>query len=115
MRARNADRGTVLGDSIRPADTFFLRLKGLTGTDGLAAGEGLWISPCRCIHSFGMRFPIDAVFLGPDRKVAGLLEGFRKNRVSGVCWAARGVLELPEGAIGRTGTRIGDLILLERD
>ncbi len=115
MRFRNATRGTVLGGSIRPADTFLLRLKGLIGEDGLPPGGGLWISPCRCIHSFGMRFAFDAVFLGPDLKVAGLCEGFRKNRVSGVFRAARGVLELPEGTIGMTGTEVGDEIRFEMD
>ncbi len=114
MRARNVTRGTLLGGSIRPADTFLLRLKGLIGRDGLGPGEGLWISPCRCIHSFGMRFAFDAVFVGRDGRVAGLCEGFRRGRVSPFFRAARGVLELPEGTISGTGTRVGDEIRLEK-
>lgn len=114
MKARNATRGTVLGESIRSADTFLLRLKGLIGSGGLSRGEGLWISPCRCIHSFGMRFAFDAVFLGPDGRVAGLCEGFGRNRVSRVFRAARGVLELPAGTIAGTGTAVGDEIRIER-
>ncbi len=113
MRARNVTRGTLLGGSILPADTFLLRLKGLIGRGGLGPGEGLWISPCRCIHSFGMRFPIDAVFVGRDGRGAGLCEGFRRGRVSRFFRAARGVLELPEGTIAGTGTRVGAAVLLE--
>jgi uncharacterized membrane protein (UPF0127 family) len=113
MMARNVTRGCVLGDSIRPADTFFLRLKGLIRTEGLATGQGLWISPCTGIHSFGMRFEFDAVFLGSDRKVVGLYELFRRNRMSRVFWNARGVLELPAGTIERTGTEVGDEIRFE--
>ena len=115
MRVRNATRGTVLGESVRTADTFLLRLKGLIGESGLAPGEGLWISPCACIHSFGMRFAFDAVFLGPDRRVAGLCESFGRNRVSRIFRAARGVLELPAGTISGTGTMVGDEIRLEMD
>jgi uncharacterized membrane protein (UPF0127 family) len=113
MRVRNASRGSVLGEALRCADTFALRMKGLIGTDGLAEGEGLWISPCTGIHSFGMRFVFDAVFLGPDREVVGLYERFRRNRISRIFWNARGVLELPAGTIERTGTEVGDEIRFE--
>lgn len=113
MMVRNVTRGCVLGDSIRSADTFFLRLKGLIRTDRLAPGEGLWISPCTGIHSFGMRFVFDALFLGPDRKVVGMYQRFRRNRISRVLWNARGVLELPAGTIERTGTEVGDEIRFE--
>ena len=113
LRARNATREVVLGDAVRVADRFFPRLRGLLGTDGLASGEGLWVSPCSSIHSFGMRFEFDALFLGPDGKVVGRYERFRRNRISRVFWNARGVLELPAGTIERTGTEVGDEIQFE--
>ena len=115
MKVVNATRGAVLGESVRSADTFRLRLKGLIGKDGLPRGEGLWISPCACIHSFGMRFEFDALFLGPDGRVVGLYGEFRRNRVSGFFGSALGVLELPGGTIGSTGTGIGDEIRFEMD
>lgn len=110
MRIWNVTRRCALGDAIRSADTFIIRLKGLLRADGLAPGEGLWISPCSSIHSFGMRFVFDALFLGPDRKVVGMYQRFRRNRISRVFWNARGVLELPAGTIERTGTGVGDEI-----
>ena len=60
-----------------------------------------------------MRFEFDALFLGPDWKVVGLYERFRRNRISRVFWNARGVLELPAGTIERTGTEVGDEIRFE--
>jgi uncharacterized membrane protein (UPF0127 family) len=113
LRARNITREVVIGDDIREAGTFLARLRGLLGTDGLAPGEGLWISRCSSIHSFGMRFLFDALFLGPDGKVVGRYERFRRNRISRVFWNARGVLELPAGTIERTGTEVGDEIRFE--
>jgi uncharacterized protein len=113
LTARNVTREVVIGDNIREAGTFIARLRGLFGTDGLAPREGLWISPCTSIHSFGMRFVFDALFLGPDWRVVGLYERFLRNRISGVYWNARGVLELPAGTIERTGTEVGDEIRFE--
>lgn len=112
-RARNLTRDRVLGEGVAEAVSFLGRLRGLLGKDGLAQGEGLWISPCSSIHSFGMRFEFDAVFLGADRRVVGLYERFRRNRISRVFWSARGVLELPAGTIERTGTEVGDEIRFE--
>jgi len=45
------------------ADRPATRNKGLLGRNSLASGEGLWIVPCEAIHTFGMRFPIDLVYL----------------------------------------------------
>ena len=111
--AWNKTRRSMIGTGIRVADTFVSRLRGLLFTNSLGPGEGLWISPCTSIHSFGMRFVFDALFLGQDWRVVGLCERFRRNRISGVHWNARGVLELPAGTIERTGTEVGDEIQFE--
>lgn len=109
-KVRNIDRNVFLGDRIRVAGSLSSRLVGLLRTDRLESGEGLWISPCNGIHSFGMRYEFDVLFLDSGMKVIGLYSRFRKNRISGVFWGARGVLELPEGTIETTGTEIGDEI-----
>lgn len=108
IKVRNITRDHVLGDSVRGATTFFSRLKGLLGTEGLSTGEGIWISPCNSIHSFGMRFEFDVLFLDGGYRVEGLYRCFQRNRISRVFWKARGVLELPAGTIERTGTEVGD-------
>jgi len=113
MIVRNLTRGRIIGKTVRVADRFFPRMRGLLRTDRLAEGEGLWIHPCSSIHSLGMRFEFDAVFLGTDGKVVGRYERFRRNRISRVFWSARGVLELPAGTIERTGTEVGDEIQFE--
>ena len=113
MIVRNLTRGRIIGNAVRVADRFFPRMRGLLRTNRLAEGEGLWIHPCRSIHSLGMRFDFDAVFLGPGGKVVGQYKRFRRNRISRVYWNARGVLELPAGTIESTGTEVGDEIQFE--
>jgi uncharacterized membrane protein (UPF0127 family) len=110
MQARNLTRGAILGDAVREAYELLPRMKGLLGRGGLFLGEGLWICPCNSIHSIGMRFPFDALFLDSRMKVVGRYDRFRTNRVSKIFWNARGVLELPAGTIERTGTEVGDEI-----
>ena len=113
MKVRNVTRGTVLGVNVRVARGFFGRMIGLLGEDRLEDGEGLWISPCSSIHSIGMRFIFDAIFIGPDGRIAHLRERFPKYGFSGVVTKAMGVLELPEGTIERTGSQPGDEICFE--
>ena len=112
-KARNITRNTAIGNAIREASTFLARSRGLLGKDGLAPGEGLWICPCGSIHSLGMRFDIDALFLDRNLKVVGRYDRFRTNRISRVFWNARGVLELPAGTIEKTGTEVGGEIQFE--
>ena len=110
MKVRNITRGCILGDGVRGASSPFSRMKGLLGVKGLSPGEGLWICPCNSIHSLGMAFEFDALFLNGGMRVVALYRCFRKNRLSRIYWNARGVLELPGGTIERTGTEVGDEI-----
>ncbi len=110
LTARNVTRDRVLGDSVRVADSFLARARGLLGTADLSPGAGLWITPCRSIHSIGMRYEFDALFLDPAGAVVGMYGRFARNRVSAVFRQARGVLELPPGTIAGTGTEVGDVV-----
>ncbi len=55
MRVVNRTRENVLGEKVRMADTFLSRFVGLLGTAAIREGEGLWIVPCRSLHTLGMR------------------------------------------------------------
>ena len=110
MKIQNVTRNRTLGDAVREADTFLSRLRGFLRKPRLSEREGLWIVPCNSIHSFGMRFEFDALFLDSRKRVVGLYKHFRKNRISRIFWNASGVLELPAGTVERTGTEVGDEI-----
>ena len=82
MKAVNVTRNALLGDGVLTARTSMERAKGLLGTGKLPRGGGLWIVPCRGIHSFGMRYEFDALFLDRYGKVVGAHPRFRRNRIS---------------------------------
>jgi uncharacterized membrane protein (UPF0127 family) len=108
--AFNRTRESLLGDRIEVADRFFRRLAGLLGRPPLAEGGGLWITPCSSVHSIGMRYPIDVLFLDDGGKAIGAYPGFPPGRISRLFFGAKGVLELPEGTLARTGTERGDIV-----
>ena len=112
-RAHDADRGVVLAERLRVADTHWTRLRGLLGTHTLPDGDGLWIKPCRQVHMFGMRYAIDVVFLDAAQSVVGLTSDLQPWRVSPLVKAAATVLELPAGTIKRTGLREGQRLTIE--
>ena len=113
MRVVNRTRGTVLGEKVRTAETFLSRLAGLLGTAAIAEGGGLWIVPCRGVHTLGMRYPVDVAFLDARGIVVGIMEGVPPNRVGRLFREARGVLELPAGTLAATGTAAGDMLDFE--
>ena len=108
MRVVNRTRDILLGDKVRTARTLLSRLVGLLGTAAIADGGGLWIVPCRSVHTLGMRYPIDVAFLDARGIVIGVLEGLPPNRVGRVFRNARGALELRSGILAATGTSPGD-------
>jgi uncharacterized membrane protein (UPF0127 family) len=114
MLVRNETRSTILADAAEVADTTARRRRGLLGRDNLTSGEGLWIVPCEGVHTLGMKFAIDVLYLDRKKRVRKLRRVMRPWRLS-ICLLAHSVLELPAGTIDRTGTQPGDQILLSSD
>ena len=87
-------RETILGVDAEVAETFAQRTRGLIGRKGLAPGTGMLITKCNCIHTFFMRFAIDATFLDKSGKVVKVVRNIRPWRLwiwGG--WRAASVLE----------------------
>lgn len=110
MKAIDCTSGKELAPNLAVADTFFTRLKGLLGKNELPHGEGLWIKHCNSVHTFGMQFPIDVVFLDKENCVVGLAKTLRPNRISRIYSSASSVIELPAGTIDAANTVAGDHI-----
>jgi uncharacterized membrane protein (UPF0127 family) len=106
-----SDDGRVICERCVVADSAPRRMRGLLGRSSLDPGEGILLRPAPSIHTFFMRFAIDAVFLDRDLvvlEVAGDLRPWRTAR----CKRARAVLELPAGAAPRLALRRGDRLEL---
>ncbi|MGC1903946.1 MAG: DUF192 domain-containing protein [Candidatus Acidiferrum sp.] len=106
----NKTRETFVATEALLADSYLRRLVGLLGKTKRWAqlGRGLWIVPSRGVHTIGMLFPIDLIFISKDKEVVYVEEYVRPFRISKVSLKATSVLELPPHTIYRSGTKIGD-------
>lgn len=114
VRAVNTTRGTVLGASVRVADTAVSRIVGLLGERKFLPGEGLLIVPCQGVHTWGMLFPIDIVVLDGQWNVLAVRRRMGRFRITRVFLRAAAVLELPAGTVDSTLTSVGDAVTLDR-
>lgn len=112
----NQTRETFVATQATVADSYFPRLIGLLGKTKRWAqlGKGLWIVPSRGVHTIGMLFPIDLIFLSKQKEVVHIEEYVRPFRISRVLLRATSVLELPPHTIYRSRTQVGDRLEIAR-
>ena len=113
LRAINYTRDAILVTEGVIADNWWTRLRGLLGRAPLKSGEGLLLRGEKAIHTVGMSFAIDVLFLDRAGGIVHLIPAMLPLRFSPFIPRAAAVLELPAGTITRTGTCIGDQIELE--
>jgi uncharacterized membrane protein (UPF0127 family) len=105
----NVTKKTLVSDRCHFANSVFKRMVGLLNRKALGPGEGLLLDRCYGIHTFGMRFPLDVLFLDKDLRVMRAVTALPPFRTCVVKKAVY-VLELPVGAIQHTRTEAGDQI-----
>jgi uncharacterized membrane protein (UPF0127 family) len=98
--------GAVVCERCTVADTPFVRMRGLLGRSHLGSDEGILLRPAGSIHTFFMRFSIDAVFLDRDLRVVRVAERVAPWRAA-AARGARSVLELRAGEAERRGVAAG--------
>jgi hypothetical protein len=108
MQIINRTRGTLLGTKVRLADNWLSRLRGFLLRPEPRKGEGILLTPCNGIHTWGMRFPLDVVFLDGGGTVLEVIEDIPPRKTPKRVPRGRYVLEVPAGTIGATGTTVGD-------
>ena len=93
-RLRGLREVSVAGRLVPAAESIAVRLLGLALLDREAAGPGLLLPRCRSVHTFGMRFPLDILFLDRSRRVIASRRAVPAGRVV-VEREADAVLEVP--------------------
>ena len=101
-RFRDQPRAEVWGRRVPVAQSRRARLLGLALLDRHVAGPGLLLPGCRSVHTFGMRFPLDLVFLDCNLRAVSLRRAVPPGRVA-FERRAQAVLELPVGESTRPG------------
>jgi uncharacterized membrane protein (UPF0127 family) len=87
----------VAGLDVRCARTALARLRGLAGLRSVPPNTALLLPRTRSVHTFGMRFALDLIWLDGDGRIVRIDRGVPPRRVC-ACRAARAVIELPAPA-----------------
>jgi uncharacterized membrane protein (UPF0127 family) len=110
--ALNLTRQSFVALSVRRADTMLSRLRGLLGKRRLDTNDGLWVVPSRGIHTIGLFFSIDVVYLDAEKTVVHLVERLSPLRFAPVKMNAHTLLLLPVQSIYTSRTKVGDKLLI---
>jgi hypothetical protein len=107
----NAERGSVLASRVEPAFDSTTRKKGLLGRDSIPDDYALIIAPCSAVHTFGMRTPLDLVFVAKNGTVTKTCRGVQPWRMAG-SMRAHAVVEAAPGFIDRHDIVPGETVAL---
>jgi uncharacterized protein len=93
------------------AATRATRRRGLLGRESFGATEGLLLIPCKAVHTVGMRFPIDVVFIDGDGRAVRIVPALAPWRIA-MSARAKAVIELAAGTAAAADIQIGDMLYL---
>jgi len=102
----------ALATNASMARTLGSRMKGLLGRRSLGTQEALILPQCQSIHTLGMQFAIDAVFVDRSWRVVAIRPHLRPGRLVFPVFGAWGVVEFADGTLGRAGLSVGDQLQL---
>jgi uncharacterized protein len=94
------------------AESTVARMRGLMGRDRLEPGHGMLINGTASIQMLFMRFPIDVVFLGPDKAIVGISHRVKPWRGVAGARGAAAALELPAGTAKSQDLKVGEVLSL---
>jgi uncharacterized protein len=92
------------------ATSFLARARGLLFRPALKNNQGLWITKCASIHTIGMFYNIDVVFLDANLLVTRIARDVAPLRFR-ISLKADSVLELNAGVVNMLGIRNGQNLL----
>jgi len=110
----NTTQNTIVSDRCHLANSVLKRMVGLLNRMRFDKGEGLLLDRSYGIHTFGMRFPIDVLFLDKDLHVIRAIKALPPYRTCAVKRSVY-VLEVPIGAIEASRTQEGDQIQISNN
>lgn len=89
----------LIAQKVYFANTFWTRLIGLLWKEDLLSGECLLLEPCRQVHTFGMKFPLDVLFLDRDWRIIGVIKNMLPGRISPYFKSAWMAIEFKGGTL----------------
>ena len=95
-RVINLDNQKCLLSDVKKTNSAFERMRGLLFREQLKARQALWIEPCPSVHTLGMKYSIDVVFIDKGGVVLKVVSNLQPLRMA-MCKNAVVSLELLAG------------------
>lgn len=108
----NKTRESFVALNVSVADTHLSRFRGLLGRMRLSSDEGIWVIPSYGVHTIGLPFAVDLMYLNYDNRVVHLIESLGPFRIGSFRLRCASVLELATHTIYSSQTQIGDELLI---
>lgn len=109
---KNKATGDVVAGNVVAPKGWYGRTLGLLNRTSLEPNEGLWLDRCWGVHTVGMRFPIDVVFLDEDFRIVSIRPSVRAGCLAVAQANANHVVELPAGTCESFDLLCGDPMAL---
>jgi len=94
---------------VERTETIAERTKGLLGRAELKNNEALWITPCNSVHTMGMKYQLDILYIDRNHLVKKIVQHLPPRRMSW-CMGAQSTIELKSGTVKESGIRIGNRV-----
>lgn len=106
----NASTGHIIANKITQPRGWYKRTLGLMGCKSLDEGEGIWLDDCWGIHTIGMKFSIDILFLNGELRITGMERNVKPGRLAVSQSQARHIIELAIGTLDKNELLKGDRV-----
>lgn len=108
MKLMNQTKNTCAAEVVVKAESLLARMRGLLGRRSWPEHHTLWIQDCPSIHTFFMKFSIDAVFVDSHLVVKACHANLKPWRLVAPVWGAKSVFEFSVGSIEKAKIEVGD-------
>lgn len=108
MKLLNKTKNQIIATHVELADTFIKRAVGLLGHKNLDKENCMWFDECKSIHTIGMRFSLDVIFVDKNMVVKKVLLNVKPGRLTFPVWSARSAFEFSAGALEKQNIQPGD-------
>lgn len=105
---------TLIADEVELANSFMTRFLGLMFRKSMDQNHGLLLVQCNSIHTFFMRFSIDAIFLSSEGEILKIDHSLRPSKISKPIKGAIMVLELNSQKASLHNLQIGDILIINK-
>jgi Uncharacterized conserved protein len=105
-------RGHDIGVKASITETTRERMRGLLDHDHLPHDEALLLKRCGSVHTFGMRFAIDVIFLDRHQRIVAIRHNVARRRML-FSFRATQTLEMSAGMARMHGFALGDTLDFE--